>query len=179
MLSVEIIEMLDTCTFVAFAFMWGHFADRYGRRKTLQIGLGLAAVCVSLYFLARDDFYYPITILFVLSGIAISAVFVCHMRLLLDLTRGELRPTSLAAAGVVVGLAGFAGPNVGSVILNRFEGLDISLRWVHIYDVHVIFGVGVILYVMALVVASTLPRDGRKETIDEGRYCVPGRRARC
>jgi MFS family permease len=179
MLSVEIIEMLETCTFVAFAFMWGHFADRYGRKRTLQIGLGSAAVCVSLYFVARDDFYYPITILFVLSGIAISAVFVCHMSLLLDLTRGELRSTSLAAAGVVAGLAGFGGPNVGRVILNRFEGLDISLRWVHIYDVHVIFGAGVILYVLGLVVASTLPRDGGKETIDEGRYCVPDRRARC
>jgi MFS family permease len=167
MVSVEIIEMLDTCTFVAFAPMWGIFADRYGRRKTLKIGLALASVCVAMYFLARDGFYYPITILFVLSGIAISAVFVCHMTLLLDLTRKDLRSTSLAIAGVVVGVAGFAGPNLGRVLIRPFEGLDIGLRWVHIYDVHVIFGAGVILYIVGLAVASALPADAgdaREET---------------
>src|SRR3954470_5082896 len=99
-------------------FLLGHLADRFGRKRTILIGLMLFAAA-SFLFLAGTSFLF-FCVLMALSGIAIAIFKTGALALIGDIVRSTAEHTSIMNwVEGFFGLGSIAGPAILSYLLNR------------------------------------------------------------
>ena len=146
-----------TMTGIALAgLLLGQLADRFGRRRTIIVGLTLFAV--SCFLLAAGESFLFFAVLLGLSGLAIGVFKTGALALIGDISTSTAQHTSIM--NTAEGFFG-VGAIIGPAILARL--LTAGLSWTWLY---VIAGtICVVLIVLALLVkypeAATIAADSR------------------
>ena len=146
-----------TMTGIALAgLLLGQLADRFGRRRTIIVGLTLFAV--SCFLLAAGESFLFFAVLLGLSGLAIGVFKTGALALIGDISTSSAQHTSIM--NTAEGFFG-VGAIIGPAILARL--LTAGLSWTWLY---VIAGtICVVLIVLALLVkypeATTTAADDR------------------
>jgi MFS transporter, DHA1 family, quinolone resistance protein len=131
-----------TMTGIAIAGLFlGQLADRYGRRRTIIVGLALFAAA-SFLFAAGDTFAF-FAALMGLSGLAIGIFKTGALALIGDISTSTAQHTS--TMNMAEGFFGI-GSIVGPVILARLLAAGVSWTWLYI----IAGSLCVLLMVMAL-----------------------------
>src|SRR6185436_14760569 len=108
-------------------FLLGHLADRYGRKRTIVIGLILFAAA-SFLFLAGSSFVF-FSVLMALSGIAIGIFKTGALALIGDISRSTAEHTSIMnTVEGFFGIGSIVGPAVLSQLLNR----HVAWQWLYV-----------------------------------------------
>src|SRR4030095_10517573 len=108
-------------------FLLGHLADRYGRKRTIVIGLILFAGA-SYLFLAGDSFLF-FCALMALSGIAIAIFKTGALALIGDISRSTAEHTSIMNWGEgVFGVGSIVGPLLLSYLLSH----GVPWKWLYV-----------------------------------------------
>jgi len=133
-----------TMTGIAVAGLFlGSLADRFGRRRTVIVGLGLfAAAC---FLLPAGNTLRFFAVLLALSGLAIGIFKTGALALIGDVSRSTAEHTSIMNT-----LEGFFGVGaiVGPALLTRLLAAGLSWKWLYV----IAGGLCVILVVLALFV---------------------------
>jgi fucose permease len=108
-------------------FLLGHLADRYGRKRTIVIGLILFAGA-SYLFLAGDSFLFFCTLM-ALSGIAIAIFKTGALALIGDISRSTADHTSIM--NWVEGFFG-VGSIVGPLLLSYLLSHGVPWKWLYV-----------------------------------------------
>ena len=108
-------------------FFLGHFADTFGRKRTIVAGLALFAVA-SFLFAAGNSFVY-FSILLALSGIGIGVFKTGALALIGDLSKSTTEHTSLM--NTVEGFFG-VGSIIGPAILARLLATGASWKGLYV-----------------------------------------------
>jgi fucose permease len=108
-------------------FLLGHLADRYGRKRTIVIGLILFAGA-SYLFLAGDSFLF-FCALMALSGIAIAIFKTGALALIGDISRSTAEHTSIM--NWVEGFFG-VGSIVGPLLLSYLLNHGVPWKWLYV-----------------------------------------------
>ncbi|MGZ4112833.1 MAG: MDR family MFS transporter [Tumebacillaceae bacterium] len=104
----------------------GSFADRYGRKKIMMIGLFSTAVIVSLYPLADSVIAFAGLVL--LQGVCSRLATPAANAMLAESIPAEHRPRIYALERVAFNTGGALGPVIGSVLLVRFPTVTFELQ---------------------------------------------------
>ncbi|MBM3268257.1 MAG: MFS transporter, partial [Candidatus Sericytochromatia bacterium] len=97
-----------------FAPIWGHMADRHGRKPIFMAGLAGFAMSFALMGLARD-----LTWLFcarILGGMLSAALLPSALSMVADATSEEDRGKGMGIAGAAMGLGFVFGPAIGGLL---------------------------------------------------------------
>lgn len=133
-----------TMTGIAVAGLFlGSLADRFGRRRTVIVGLGLfAAAC---FLIPAGNTLRFFAVLLALSGLAIGIFKTGALALIGDVSRSTAEHTSIMNT-----LEGFFGVGaiVGPALLTRLLAAGLSWKWLYV----IAGGLCVILVVLALLV---------------------------
>jgi fucose permease len=129
----------------------GSLADRFGRRRTIVVGLVLFAA--ASFLLAAGDTLWFFAVLLGLSGLAIGIFKTGALALIGDISKSTTEHTSImnAAEGFFA-----VGAIVGPALLTRLLASGLSWKWLYV----VAGGMCVVLVVLALLVRypETPPR---------------------
>lgn len=109
------------------ALVLGHLADRFGRRRTLILGLGVFAAA-SFLFAAGDDFLFFASLM-AMSGLAIGVFKTAALALIGDISRSTAQHTS--TMNMAEGFFG-VGSIVGPAIVARLVGVGVSWKWLYV-----------------------------------------------
>ena len=133
-----------TMTGIAVAgLLLGSLADRFGRRRTVIVGLGLfAAAC---FLLSAGNTLWFFAVLLTLSGLAIGIFKTGALALIGDVSRSTGEHTAIMNT-----LEGFFGVGaiVGPALLTRLLAAGLSWKWLYV----IAGGLCVVLVVLALFV---------------------------
>ena len=133
-----------TMTGIAVAgLLLGSLADRFGRRRTVIVGLGLfAAAC---FLLSAGNTLWFFAVLLTLSGLAIGIFKTGALALIGDVSRSTGEHTAIMNT-----LEGFFGLGaiVGPALLTRLLAAGFSWKWLYV----IAGGLCVVLVVLALLV---------------------------
>ncbi|WP_339074164.1 MFS transporter [Teredinibacter turnerae] len=104
----------------------GFLADRFGRKLTVMLGLGLFAL-VSYAFIWGDDFYYFLSLMMV-SGVAIGVFKTAALALIGDISRSTKEHTT-----TVNGVEAFFGVGaiIGPLIVTTLLAAGIDWKWLY------------------------------------------------
>jgi fucose permease len=105
-------------------FLLGHLADRYGRKRTIVIGLILFAAA-SYLFIAGNSFLF-FSLLMGLSGVAIAIFKTGALALIGDISRSTAEHTSIM--NTVEGFFG-VGSIVGPLLLSQLLNHGVPWQW--------------------------------------------------
>ncbi|MFI1994023.1 MFS transporter [Actinoplanes sp. NPDC020271] len=108
----------------------GSLADRYGRRRTYLIGIGIFAVSSLLCAVAPNE--QALIAARVLQGAGGAAMFACTAALLNVTYHGHDRGVAFGIWGAVNGAAAAAGPLAGGLLTEHF-----GWRWVFLVNLPV------------------------------------------
>lgn len=108
-------------------FLLGHLADRYGRKRTIVIGLILFAAA-SYLFIAGNSFLF-FSVLMGLSGIAIAIFKTGALALIGDISRSTAEHTSIM--NTVEGFFG-VGSIVGPLLLSQLLNHGVPWQWLYV-----------------------------------------------
>jgi fucose permease len=143
-----------TMTGIAVAALFlGSLADRFGRRRTVVVGLGLfAAAC---FLLPAGNTLGFFAVMLALSGLAIGIFKTGALALVGDVSRSTAEHTSFMNT-----LEGFFGVGaiVGPALLTRLLAGGLSWKWLYVFA----GGLCVVLVVLALLVRY--PETPRRDT---------------
>ena len=129
---------------IAFAgLLLGQLADRFGRRRTIVVGLALFAAACFLF--AVGDAFVFFAVLMGLSGIAIGVFKTGALALIGDISRSTAQHTSIM--NTAEGFFG-VGAIVGPAILAQLLGAGLSWKWLYV----IAGAMCVVLIVLALSV---------------------------
>ncbi len=129
-LSMTAASAFHYATMVAIALagvLFGHFADRIGRKKTIILGLVLFAVN-SYLFVAGNNFYFFIGLLSI-SGAAIGIFKTGALALIGDISRSTTQHTS--TMNVVEGFFG-VGAIVGPLLVTALLAKGVTWKWLYV-----------------------------------------------
>jgi fucose permease len=108
-------------------FLLGHLADRYGRKRTIVIGLTLFAVS-SLLFIAGSSFLFFCALMF-LSGVAIAIFKTGALALIGDISTSTSEHTSIM--NWVEGFFGI-GSIIGPLLLAQLVNRNVPWQWLYV-----------------------------------------------
>ncbi|KAB1442703.1 multidrug effflux MFS transporter [Pseudodesulfovibrio senegalensis] len=119
-------------SFGIFLLVYGPFSDRFGRKPSLLLGLGLFTV--SSLGCALSDGLTEMLICRILQAAGGAACASMVMAISRDVFDGHIRQRVLAYLGVIMAVAPMAAPFLGSLTLKYF-----SWRW--IFGLQAIYGI--------------------------------------
>ena len=108
-------------------FLLGHLADRYGRKRTIVIGLILFAAA-SYLFIAGNSFLFFCGLM-ALSGVAIAIFKTGALALIGDISRSTAEHTSIM--NTVEGFFG-VGSIVGPLLLSQLLNHGVPWQWLYV-----------------------------------------------
>jgi MFS family permease len=124
---------------------FGLLADRFGHKLSVEVGALTSFLAFILAWLAPSaGWYYAV---FVLTGVAMGAVFVSGILVVLEFCEPSRRPTYVGLTNTGVGLAGVTGPLLGAWLAG------ISYDW--------LFALSAVINLAALVVMRWWVREPR------------------
>lgn len=130
----------------------GSLADRFGRRRTYLIGIGVFAISSLLCAVAPDG---PTLIAArILQGFGGAAMFACTAALLNFTYHGRDRGVAFGVWGAVNGVAAAAGPLAGGLLTEH-----LGWRWVFLVNLPICLVAG--WFTARGVTESRAPRGGR------------------
>ncbi|WP_255658160.1 MFS transporter [Actinoplanes sp. L3-i22] len=135
----------------------GSLADRYGRRRTYLVGIGVFAVSSLLCAIAPNE--QALIAARVLQGAGGAAMFACTAALLNVTYRGHDRGIAFGIWGAVNGAAAAAGPLAGGLLTEHF-----GWRWVFLVN----------LPICLIAVWFTLRGVAESKAPWGGRFDLPG-----
>ncbi|PYZ94049.1 hypothetical protein CR194_00455 [Salipaludibacillus keqinensis] len=94
---------------------WGHWADRYGRRKILMFGLFGYAIGFILFGIYLDS----LTMMYIsraLSGVFAGALYAAAMSTISDISDDKTRNRNLGLVGMAIGVGFIFGPASGGLL---------------------------------------------------------------
>jgi len=108
-----------TLVFSALLLAMGHFGDRFGRKRALQLGLGLFAVTSGLAALATTS--GQLIGARALMGIGAALIFPATLAILVNVfTEPKERAAAIGIWTAMVGVAVAIGPITGGLLLEHF-----------------------------------------------------------
>ena len=142
---------------IAFAgLLLGQLADRFGRRRTIVVGLTLFATACFLF--AAGEAFLFFAVLMGLSGIAIGVFKTGALALIGDIAKSTSQHTSIM--NTAEGFFG-VGAIIGPTILAQLLGAGLSWKWLYV----IAGAVCVALIVLALLVRYP---DTTRPAADDG-----------
>jgi fucose permease len=137
------------------ALLLGYLADKWGRKKTIIVGLTLYAIGSGLFAMSRS--FGVFILLLGVSGLGISVFKIGALALVGDITKSSTEHTSLMNS-----LEGFFGIGsiVGPALVAVLIGSAASWKWLYV----VAAGVCVVLIICALLVAYPQKSPAKAET---------------
>ena len=141
-----------TLVFAGLLFTAGILADRFGRRITLTLGLGLfgAASLISAYAGSADQLIWARA----LMGLGAAAVMPSTLSIIANVFDPRERGRAIGVWAGAVGLGVAIGPIVGGLLLEHFW-------WGSVFLINVPIAFAGVALVLALVPESRDPRPGR------------------
>ena len=130
----------------------GSLADRYGRRRTYLVGIGLFAVSSLLCAVAPNE--QALIAARVLQGLGGAAMFATTAALLNVTYQGRDRGVAFGVWGAVNGAAAAAGPIAGGLLTEHF-----GWRWIFLVNLPVCLIA--VWFTVRGVAESKAPRAGR------------------
>src|SRR6266851_3909620 len=141
-------------TLAAFLLTAGSLADRFGRRLTYLVGLGVFTGASALCGFAVTTLMLQLSR--ALQGVGGAIMFAVSLALLADAFRGRDRGTAFGAWGAVTGLAVAIGPLLGGLLTS-----GLSWRW--IFFVNVPIGIAAVAIAIAKVAESRAAQASRPD----------------
>ncbi|MFC7531554.1 MFS transporter [Actinoplanes sp. GCM10030250] len=130
----------------------GSLADRYGRRRTYLIGIGLFALSSLLCAVAPNE--QALIAARILQGAGGAAMFATTVALLNVTYHGRDRGVAFGVWGAVNGAAAAAGPLAGGLLTEHF-----GWRWIFLVNLPIC--VAAVWFTVRSVAESKAPRAGR------------------
>jgi EmrB/QacA subfamily drug resistance transporter len=153
--------VIDAYTMVVASLLMlaGSLADRFGRRRTFQIGLSTFTVASVLCSLAPS--LQALVAFRMLQAVGASMLNPVAMSIITNtFTEPKARARAIGAWGAVVGVSMALGPLVGG-------GLTQLVGWRSIFWINLPIGVGAIALAQAFVPESKAPRARRPDPIGQ------------
>ncbi|HTT96335.1 MAG TPA: MFS transporter [Solirubrobacterales bacterium] len=145
-------------TLAAFVLTAGSLADRFGRRRVFEIGLGIFSFASLLCGLAPDPLF--LNLARALQGVGGAVMFAVSLALVAqEFPAGRERGTAMGIYGASIGVAVAVGPLIGGALTD-------GLGWESIFYVNVPIGLA------AIAVSRLRLRETRDP--DAGRVDWPG-----
>jgi EmrB/QacA subfamily drug resistance transporter len=140
-------------TLAALVLTAGSLADRYGRRRVFELGLGIFSVASLLCALASDATFLNLSR--GLQGVGGAIMFAVSLALLAqEFPAGRERGTAMGIYGASIGVAVAVGPLVGGALTD-------SLGWESIFFLNVPIGIAAIAITRLRLRESRDPAAGR------------------
>jgi EmrB/QacA subfamily drug resistance transporter len=153
--------VIDAYTMVVASLLMlaGSLADRFGRRRTFQIGLSTFTVASVLCSLAPS--LQALVAFRMLQAVGASMLNPVAMSIITNtFTEPKARARAIGAWGAVVGVSMALGPLVGG-------GLTQLVGWRSIFWINLPIGVGAIALAQAFVPESKAPRARRPDPLGQ------------
>jgi EmrB/QacA subfamily drug resistance transporter len=149
--QVQWVQEAYTLVFASLLLLFGVFADRWGRRRILVIGVSIFTVAsVGAALAPTGDALIAVR---VLQGVGGAMMLPTTLSLINATFRGRERAIAFAIWGSTIGGMAAVGPLLGGWLTTAF-----SWRWA--FGINVPLGVIIIVGVLATVVESRAPRTG-------------------
>ena len=148
-----LVQLSITCSLIGLAFgqlLMGPLSDKYGRKRILQLSLGLFIIATIACLLAWD--IYSFITFRLVQGIAGSGGIVIARAIVADLFEGEELAKFFALLGVVQGMAPICAPIFGGILLQY-------TNWHGIFSV--LLALGVLLFATIFFFKESLPKQRR------------------
>ncbi|UCG25521.1 MAG: MFS transporter, partial [Chloroflexota bacterium] len=123
----------------------GFLADRFGHKRSLEIGALAGFLAFALAWLAPNAEYY--FLVFFLLGVTEGAVIVSGMLVVMEFSAPEKRPTYAGLANTSVGVISMIGPLIGA--------------WLAIAGYNWLFAVSALASLIALVLLHWWVKEPR------------------
>lgn len=156
----QVVNSFNLC-FATFTLIWGAFADRFGARKCLILGVFLYLIGSALSALSLDLLFLDIAR--GIAGLGGASVFACGASILVKTFDEKHRAKAFALFGTTAGLGITVSPTISGLLIELFNGVSIAsfdISWRSIFAFHFI-----VLFVV-LFLSPVLPKD-KKATQDE------------
>ena len=141
-------------TLAAFLLTAGSLADRFGRRLTYLVGLGVFTGASALCGFAVTTLMLQLSR--ALQGVGGAIMFAVSLALLADAFRGKDRGIAFGVWGAVTGLAVAIGPLLGGLLTS-----GLSWRW--IFFVNLPIGIAAVVIAVMKVTESRSPQASRPD----------------
>lgn len=159
-----VVNSFNLC-FATFTLIWGAFADRFGARKCLILGVFLYLIGSALSVLSLNLLLLDIAR--GIAGLGGASVFACGASILVKTFDEKHRAKAFALFGTTAGLGITLSPTISGLLIELFSGVSIAffdisfdISWRSIFAFHFI-----VLFVV-LLLSPVLPKD-KKATQDE------------
>lgn len=155
-----VVNSFNLC-FATFTLIWGAFADRFGARKCLILGVFLYLIGSALSALSQSLLLLDIAR--GIAGLGGASVFACGASILVKTFDEKHRAKAFALFGTTAGLGITVSPTISGLLIELFSGVSIAsfdISWRSIFAFHFI-----VLFVV-LLLSPVLPKD-KKATQDE------------
>ncbi|MFC2012567.1 MFS transporter, partial [Chloroflexota bacterium] len=179
--GVIALSVLSQMFNILFLRVWGPFADRFGNKSVLSVGVSLyLLVILGWIFTTMPDRYFltiPLLVLLhIFAGIASAAVTFTVGTIGLKLAPREQATSYLATASLATNLGAGIGPLVGGVLANFFSTrqLDLTFTWIdptstiqlsalNISSRDFLFGIAFVLGLMTLGILALIREEGEED----------------
>ncbi|MRX74346.1 MFS transporter [Bacillus lacus] len=121
--SVSILLAAFAVGGIIFQLPLGILSDRYGRRNVLLAILSSGFVFFTAAGLGEQSYLLLITCL-LLAGMAVGSTFSLGISYMTDLMPKNLLPTGNLMCGIFFSIGSLAGPFVGGIFIQFFEGIS-------------------------------------------------------
>lgn len=144
-LGVDFATLTWLVTFATLAslFMlriWGPISDQMGNKPVLIVA-GVAHALIPLVWVIAQpaNYYWPLVLAHVLSGIFYCALTLAHVNILIKLAPNPGRSIYIAVFNAAIGLAVAIAPIIGGWLLAAFNGLTWQAGSFQLSGLHVLF----------------------------------------
>ena len=152
-----VVNSFNLC-FATFTLIWGAFADRFGARKCLILGVFLYLIGSMLSALSLDLLILDIAR--GIAGLGGASVFACGASILVKTFDEKHRAKAFALFGTTAGLGITLSPTISGLLIELFSGVSIALFGIS-FDIswRSIFAFHFIVLFIVLFLSPVLPKD--------------------
>lgn len=148
--------------------MWGSLVDRWGRRPTLLVGITASILTVWGWLLIPPipPLTYMVLIVTFVGGEVWTGISLAETSLRMSFTDKGGRSTYIAAAGVIIAVAGMLGGQVGGLIVYLADkfGMHVQIGPFVFISYHLVFFLSGIFRAVSLLWLVDMPDPGSRPT---------------